>query len=104
MVNEPHGHRFMLRAHFVSACARYAFWRLTNCQAPETQYIMETAHIPVCESRHDDILSVPDMQPLNGSGQVRSFFDFDEYSEMHSRGQWDNLKSMVKNLILRLTK
>lgn len=37
---------FALLCHFSSACARYAFWRLTNEQAPEAQYVLETAHIP----------------------------------------------------------
>ena len=37
---------FVLRCKFISACARYAFWRITNQQAPEAQYVLETAHIP----------------------------------------------------------
>lgn len=104
LVTEPSGNRFMLRAHFVSACARYAFWRLTNSQAPETQYILETAHIPICESRHDDILSVPDMRPLNGNQHPNSFFDFDGLEEVGSRGQWNHLKQLVTTLISKLTK
>jgi hypothetical protein len=38
---------FHLRCKFTSACARYAFWRITNGQAPEAEYVLETAHIPV---------------------------------------------------------
>jgi hypothetical protein len=38
--------RFRLRCCFNSACARYAFWRLTNNQVPEVQELIETAHIP----------------------------------------------------------
>ena len=37
---------YLLSCDFHSACARYAFWRLTNSQAPEAQYLIETAHIP----------------------------------------------------------
>ena len=38
--------RYSLSCNFLSACGRYAFWRLTNNQAPEAQYFIETAHIP----------------------------------------------------------
>lgn len=58
------GHGFLLSCEFLTACARYAFWRLTNNQAPEAQYIIETAHIPMCESRHEDILRAPDMRSI----------------------------------------
>lgn len=37
---------FVLRCDFLTACGRYAFWRLTHSQAPEVQYIMEIAHVP----------------------------------------------------------
>lgn len=59
------GH-FLLICEFNTACARYAFWRLTNNQAPEAQYIIETAHIPVCDSRQEDILRAPDMRSIYG--------------------------------------
>lgn len=64
LVPDLEAHQFMLTCRFSSACARYAFWRLTNNQAPEAQYIIETAHIPVCESRHHDILRAPDMRNI----------------------------------------
>jgi hypothetical protein len=56
---------FRLSCRFISACARYAFWRLTNSQAPEAQYIIETAHIPECESRIMDFASAPDMTHIS---------------------------------------
>ena len=59
-----HGHGFLLSCQFESSCARYAFWRLTNNQAPEAQYVIETAHIPYCESRHEDILKAPDLRSI----------------------------------------
>lgn len=55
--------RFILSCEFKTACARYAFWRLTNHQAPEAQYQIETGHIPQCESREEDFLRAPDMRP-----------------------------------------
>ncbi len=56
--------RFGLKCTFVSACGRYAFWRLTNNQAPEAQYEIETAHIPDSLSRHDDFVTAPDLRPV----------------------------------------
>ncbi len=40
---------YSVRCDFSTACGRYAFWRLTHNQAPEIQYIIRTAHIPVTE-------------------------------------------------------
>ena len=62
--------RYFLSCQFVTACARYAFWRLTNHQAPEAQYIIETAHIPDCELRQDDLLYAPDMRPIHEEPEV----------------------------------
>lgn len=36
---------FILSCEFVSATARYAFWRITRGQAPEEQYRIESAHV-----------------------------------------------------------
>lgn len=58
-------HRFILRCEFLTACARYAFWRLTNNQAPEAQYIIETAHIPNGELRQDELLEAPDLKSIH---------------------------------------
>ncbi len=63
---------FTLSCEFVSACARYAFWRLTNHQAPEAQYLIETAHIPQSESHHDDFLSAGDMRSVMECEMERS--------------------------------
>ena len=52
---------FQLKGNFISACARYAFWRLTNEQAPEAQYLIETAHIPQAFSRDREVASAPDL-------------------------------------------
>lgn len=62
--------KFYLNCSFVSACGRYAFWRLTNEQAPEAQYILETAHIPHSEMHAEELLTAPDLKPLiEGNGQ-----------------------------------
>lgn len=43
---EQGGSRFCVVCEFLTACGRYAFWRLTHHQAPEVQFILETAHLP----------------------------------------------------------
>jgi hypothetical protein len=63
---------FLLSCEFLTACARYAFWRLTNNQAPEAQYVIETAHIPLCESRHEDILRAPDLRSVHDEPMIFS--------------------------------
>lgn len=40
------GEHYSVRCGFASACGRYAFWRLTHHQAPEVQFLLETAHLP----------------------------------------------------------
>lgn len=40
------GRSFRVRCDFLTACGRYAFWRLTHHQAPEVQFLLETAHLP----------------------------------------------------------
>ena len=57
--------RFALTCNFTSACARYAFWRLTNQQAPEAQYLIETAHVPRGDSQHERFITAPDMRPTS---------------------------------------
>jgi hypothetical protein len=52
---------FRIECFFGTACGRYAFWRLTNNQAPEAQYSIETAHIPNAESLYARMLSAPDL-------------------------------------------
>jgi hypothetical protein len=43
---DPDADHYQVRCDFLSACGRYAFWRLTHHQAPEVQYMLETAHLP----------------------------------------------------------
>jgi hypothetical protein len=66
--------QFQLICSFKTACARYAFWRLTNHQAPEAQYLIETAHIPDCASRQLEILSVPDLRSVYSQTNLSGFY------------------------------
>jgi len=58
---------YTLQCQFHSACARYAFWRLTHDQAPEAQYLIETAHIPESEGLEANSIIAPDMQEVEPS-------------------------------------
>lgn len=71
--------KYILTCQFISATARYCFWKITNNQSPEVQYVIETAHIPMCEARYEEILKAPDLKsvydlPLvnNPSAEFRS--------------------------------
>jgi hypothetical protein len=55
---------FRLVCRFNSPCGRYAFWRLTNAQAPEAQYEIETAHIPDSPSKNIEMVLAPDLQNI----------------------------------------
>jgi len=64
IVEDPNTRRYLMRCEFVSACGKSAFWRITNHQAPETQCIIETAHIPISDSLFEALVAAPDMRPL----------------------------------------
>ncbi len=55
---------FRLVCRFNSPMGRYAFWRLTNAQAPEAQYEIETAHIPDTPSKNIEMVLAPDLQSV----------------------------------------
>ncbi len=65
VVSRDESGKFLLNCVFESACGRYAFWRLTNNQAPEAQYIIETAHIPLCDSHQEEIIHAPDLRSIH---------------------------------------
>lgn len=79
---------YVLRCMFSTACGRYAFWRLTNSQAPEAQYTIETAHIPNAESLYEQILRAPDLE------EKRSF-EIHEMDELFPAVEQSNRSSMV---------
>ena len=87
---------YQVECSFLTACGRYAFWRLTNNQAPEAQYTIETAHIPNAESLYSKMLQAPDLSKKSAT----EIFELDEgfpavTSERTSTFHW--LKSLLKN-------
>lgn len=65
IVEDPTTGRYLMRCEFISGCGKSAFWRITNHQAPETQCIIETAHIPISDSLFEELVAAPDMRPLD---------------------------------------
>lgn len=92
--------RHILKCEFVSACARYALWRLTNNQAPEAQYIIETAHVPSCTSTFEDLITAPDLRPepsiLTGLSGERFSHRAEEFEGANS------IAVIVKRLLARI--
>jgi hypothetical protein len=84
-----------LRCEFVTACARYAFWRLTNNQAPEAQYIIETAHIPKGESQFERFMQAPDLCQV-GEGPL--IFRGDKSAPEINQPWFDMVKELVSRL------
>lgn len=61
--------RFSVVCEFMTACGRYAFWRLTHHQAPEVQFILETAHLPAFQFSDGPSLPEPQVvQPRKEHG------------------------------------
>lgn len=89
---------YLLECHFLTACARYAFWRLTNNQAPEAQYIIETAHIPLCESRHEEIMTAPDMRSIYDEPLILSGL----YRLQKSESLVSDIITKIKDLVAKL--
>ncbi len=89
---------FILQCSFLTACGRYAFWRLTNDQAPEAQYLIETAHIPSSDFASDMFISAPDLTPLyqQDSPPKESYDCESEIKE--SIVVIDKLKNMFENI------
>jgi len=89
--------RYTLRCEFLTACARYAFWRLTNNQAPEAQYIIETAHIPNAETRQDDFWQAPDLKVKDPASSSLIHASLASITQ-HNAGLLDTLKKLIGRL------
>lgn len=80
---------YELRCEFTTACGRYAFWRLTHNQAPETQFLMEHAHRPSLN---------PDSYPMVEDDEEGIPF-VQGYGESGHRPEWRNY---IKSLLTRI--
>ena len=94
VVNQQESERYFLRCEFLTACARYAFWRLTNNQAPEAQYIIETAHIPNAETRQAELWGAPDLKLKGSDPQAMS-----EYYLSSIQNEQHGVLAAIKRII-----
>ncbi len=102
-VRAAHGGKlYKVRCDFQTACGRYAFWRLTHHQAPEVQFLLETAHLPQVGMDDFERMSSPDTEdfvPLSPP-LVRNVC-------RDRSGTWDQamrmMKALAKTLIPRGT-
>ena len=93
---ESEDDNFGLVCEFLSACARYAFWRLTNHQAPEAQYLIETAHIPNAASRQGDFVAAPDLRCLMEDGLDLTHHELVRLQQRETLGA--RLRELVRQL------
>jgi hypothetical protein len=101
VVFEDESGRFFVRCTFMTACGRYAFWRLTHHQAPEVQFLLETAHLPfvtVCPRDVDSFVS-------DSFDDAQSLIFHSPASLEHKRSTFQKLlgttRACVKNLVRR---
>jgi len=78
---------------FGSACGRYAFWRITNNQAQEAQYLIETAHLTGLETNNH----APDLRQANPLS-----FDPEEKQLSFHQGWKDDLLRMINRLVKKI--
>jgi len=93
-VKNPSSQHHVLICEFKTACGRYAFWRLTHNQAPDTQYIIETAHIPSSDMYANEIGFARDLEPFVD----REFEDFKKAEKPLK----DTVQKAIKKMINRL--
>ena len=79
------GATYILSCSFLSACGRYAFWRLTNDQALEAQIVLETAHIPQCLARRVELDQAATLRPGARETVIKELDEFDQNSGAISR-------------------
>ena len=72
---------YFLICCFTSTSARYAFWKLTSYQAPEAQYVIETGHIPICETYQDEIIAAPDLCSIHDEPLILSSKGLSEHGK-----------------------
>lgn len=85
--------KFILFCHFHTASGRYAFWRLTNYQAPDAQYLIETAHMPERNLAFtaDDTASPPELTSID-----------EEPALFNTSSQSSPIKSTLEKILRKL--
>jgi hypothetical protein len=87
---------------FTSACGRYAFWRLTNQQAPEVQGIIETAHLPGSDQTAGNSMDLRGKHSLQKNPEPLSWNP--ESAELQLHDTWlQNMKEIIGDIVTRLS-
>jgi hypothetical protein len=91
---------FKVQCSFLTACGRYAFWRLTHHQALEVQCILETAHLPrsLCTLSIDSLIDEVDF-PVE---PVRTEPRRERDSSCQSGRAWEKAVRSIQQLANRL--
>lgn len=95
-VSEADMNAFRLVCRFNTACGRYAFWRLTNAQAPEAQYEIETAHIPNSPSRNLEMTTAPDLMPVFDTPLIVRGIGYKRDSTSRLKRVIDSIRKLMK--------
>lgn len=91
------GRNFRVRCEFLTACGRYAFWRLTHHQAPEVQFLLETAHLPHSIPSFSDMED--DCEADNGGLHDLNDGQLEDLPECRDQV---TLRSVLRRLVFRL--
>lgn len=95
---------FVLRCAFVSACGRYAFWRLTHGQAPDAAHLLEISHVPAADSRLRAVAFASDFRPAKWGqpphGEYREF-GIPRWIEWGLVARWFNKKRVTLRRLYR---
>jgi len=93
---------FKIQCNFLTACGRYAFWRLTHHQAIEVQYILETAHLPkpLCGLSVDSLFSAEDFTSDMEAESCENRID----SSRRRESAWEKALRRIQVLAGRISK
>ncbi len=86
--------KFQLICSFVSACGRYAFWRINNNQNPEVKYLIEISHMPFIFQNYDEI--------INGYPNFKNSSEQDILGEVEEKTK--NISDILKKIISKICK
>lgn len=86
--------QFLLICEFLSSCARYAFWRLTNNHVPEAAYLLEVAHMP--QSKYQSYSAAPDMRAVV-EHEMAKF----ELQVAEQKSLFQKIGDLTKNIVKR---
>lgn len=85
--------KFTLTCEFITACGRYAFWRINNNQNPEVKCVIETSHLPNIFQDYEEMINKPN--PLLGLNE-------EIFSNIEKKA--NNVSNILKKIIKKISK